>query len=110
VPSAAREEEHRGVFAGVISWETFTLACAVGIAGGLIGLSLRYGAQASLDEVVSLLRGLVRWGTWKVTGQRMSATPWFCLRCHSVNVGSATMCYRGCGPRTQLEDRSALSR
>ena len=96
------------MFLGDLTWETLGLALAVGILAGIIGLSLRYGVQTIVDELIEMVRDVFGWARGRALEPRTSAAAWFCVNCHSANVGSASHCYRGCGDRAELEDLDPL--
>jgi hypothetical protein len=96
------------MFLGELTWQTLALALLVGILAGVIGLTLRYGLQTIVDELIDMVRGVVGWVRGRALEPRTSAAPWFCVRCHSANVASASHCYRGCGDRSELEDLDPL--
>jgi hypothetical protein len=91
-----------------ISPETIVLALIVGLLAGLAGLALRHGLQAILDEFVGIFRDVFGWAKDRAVEPRVTAAPWVCAECHSVNVASAKYCYRGCGERAELEDLDPL--
>ena len=92
---------------GELTWDTFLLACVVGLVAGLVALSLRYGVQSWLDGFADLTREVAGWAGARAIDRRTSADPWFCTRCHSQNLATADRCYRGCGLRSELEDRDS---
>ena len=89
-----------------MSPQLLLFAALVGIVAGIAWLVLRQGLQATLDETMDMTRGVVAWATGRaVSAKTGDAPPWFCSTCHSQNTPTAKRCYRGCGPRADLEDK-----
>ena len=59
---------------------------------------------ASTAEVGSMLPGATDAAGRRVLDARtqMPVDSWVCSTCRSVNTPTATLCYRGCGPKTDL--------
>jgi len=97
------------MFLGDLTWQTFLLACGVGLVAGIVGLTLRYGVQSWLDGFAGLARDVFGWAGARAVDRRAGGDPWFCATCHSQNLATSKRCYRGCGERATVEDRAPLT-
>ena len=73
-------------------------AVLVGVATGLVGVALRRGLLAVLDELAADGRAIGARVTAFVLRRRpnLPQSPWFCAACRSRNVESSGRCY-SCG-------------
>jgi hypothetical protein len=58
-------------------------------------------AEEGLDAIPVIGTMLARSALARRRG--LASRPWFCRRCRSLNPASATLCYRGCGPRSEQD-------
>ena len=83
------------------------LAClAVGLGVGIVGVILRTFLVASAVELGDLVRAATGRLGAAIVGRRHASDaqdPWLCRTCRSVNLATATTCYRRCGTRADLE-------
>lgn len=79
-------------------------AIVVGLVVGLIGLGINRFLQASADEIFGAIPFLNSSALNAVLRRRrdLPTEPWVCTACKSVNIPTATVCYRGCGPREEV--------
>jgi len=72
----------------------------------LIGVGLVVGRflMASSSEIGRMLPGVTDAAGRKVLDARtdMPVDSWICTACRSVNIPTASLCYRGCGRREDL--------
>jgi hypothetical protein len=84
-------------------------AIVVGLVVGLIGLGINRFLQASADEIFGAIPFLNSSAANAVLRRRrgVPTDPWVCTVCKSVNIPTATVCYRGCGPRDAVDPAKA---
>jgi hypothetical protein len=79
-------------------------AIVVGLAVGLVGLGINRFLQASADEIFGAIPFLNSSAANAVLRRRhdLPTEPWVCTVCKSVNIPTASVCYRGCGARGEV--------
>jgi hypothetical protein len=80
-------------------------AIVVGLAVGLIALGVNRFLQATADEIIGAIPFLNSSAANALLRRRrdVPSEPWVCSVCRSVNIPTATVCYRGCGAREEIE-------
>jgi hypothetical protein len=79
------------------------LAIAVAAVMVLVAIVVRLFILATADEGLGALPIIGAILARSALGRRrgLAAQPWFCDTCRSLNPAAASLCYRGCGPRTE---------
>lgn len=90
-----------GEYLASIDWGAAVLVAAALVVIAM--LVLRF-LLATGDEVRTALPGMTNAAGKAILDARtdMPIDSWVCLTCRSVNTPTATVCYRGCGPRDTL--------
>jgi hypothetical protein len=79
-------------------------ALILGVLMVAVGLAILRFLVAATAEVGAILPGATDAAGRAILDARtdMPVDSWVCASCRSVNIPTATVCYRGCGPRAEL--------
>jgi len=91
-----------GSYLGSIDFRVAVLLAAV---IGTIAMLVRMFIQATAEEGLAALPLIGNWLARSALARRrdLATRSWFCTQCRSLNPPAATICYRGCGPREELD-------
>lgn len=94
-------ESDVGAYLASIDWVGAVVVGALVIAIGAVVLRF---VMATTAEVGAMLPGATDAAGRAILDARtdMPVDSWVCAECRSVNTPTATVCYRGCGPRDEL--------
>jgi len=83
----------------------FRLAVIVAVLLGTIAMLVRIFIQATAEEGLVALPLVGNWIARSALARRrdLATRSWFCKTCRSLNAPAATQCYRGCGPREEVD-------
>jgi hypothetical protein len=96
-----------GAYLNQIDWGLALLTAIVAV---VVGLIVNRFLLAGTDEFIGLLPVLrSRLGLALLNRRKDVRTePWVCAQCRSVNAGVDEHCYKGCGPRDELDLAAAV--
>lgn len=94
-----------GDFGAYLASIDFRLAVLAAVVLVAIAAGLRMFILAATEEGLAALPLVGSWLARSALARRreLATRSWFCTTCRSLNPPSATLCYRGCGPREALE-------
>lgn len=83
----------------------FRVAVVVALVVGVVAMLVRRFILATAEEGLIALPWIGSWIARSALSHRrdLPTSAWFCTTCRSLNPPAASLCYRGCGPRVELE-------